>query len=95
VRNLLDQAAQGRLELWMNMTNVGEVYCPLIKLGQQDRAQIFVADLGSVIPIRTLVPDSPGILEAVRLKGRYPSSYADAFSAATAMLQDGAHLMES
>jgi predicted nucleic acid-binding protein len=88
VRVLLDKAALGRLELWMNMINVGEVFYLLVKLGREDQAQALIEDLGSAIPIRTLVPDSHGILEAARLKGRYSISYADAFAAATAIARD-------
>ncbi len=71
----------------MNMINVGEIFYLLVKLGREDQAQAFIDDLGSTIPIRTVVPDRQAILEAASLKGRYTISYADAFAAMTAMLE--------
>lgn len=88
MRAFFDRAAQGKLELWMNMIDVGEVFYLLAKRGQRERAEALLEDMGSVIPIKTLVPDGPLILEAARFKSRHPVSYADAFAAVTALSQD-------
>jgi predicted nucleic acid-binding protein len=88
VRELLEDAAAGRVRLIMSMINVGEVYYLLTKSGQGQAAEEFLHDLGSAMPIELHLPDRDCILEAARLKGKYPISYADAFAAATALLHD-------
>ena len=88
VRSLLERAVAGRLELFMNIINVGEILYLLLKRGHGERAEALAEDIGSSMPIRTVVPDRDFILDAARLKGRHPISYADAFAAITALRLD-------
>jgi len=88
VRGLLEKAATGRIELWMNMINVGEIFYLLLKRNQRDQAEQLIKDIGTSLPIKTVLPDREFILEAARLKGQYAISYADAFAAITAIRFD-------
>ena len=83
VNTLLNQAAAGEIELIMSMINVGEVYYSLAKQGRSDVAEQLLGYLPTM-PIRTVVPSRDTILNAAKLKARFPVSYADTFALATA-----------
>ncbi len=50
-----------------------------------DKADYFVETVLPGLPISVLPVDSPLVMEAARLKAKYPLSYADCFAVATAM----------
>ena len=87
VRELLEQAAQGHARVSMSLINVGEVFYLIAKRHGAASAERFLADL-AMMPIRAILPDRKLILEAARLKSRYPISYADAFAVETAREQN-------
>lgn len=84
VDTLLERSARGEIDLYVNMINVGEVYHQLAKRRGVGAAEEFLEDLDSSLPVKTLIPSRALIIEAARLKNRYPISYADGFAAATA-----------
>ena len=67
----------------MNAINVGEVYYRTAKDISLDRAEAVLKRL-SIMPILWVSNTSEQVLEAARLKARFPISYADAFALATA-----------
>lgn len=83
VQALLDQAEEGKVELGINMVNVGEVFYTLAKRKGADCARGFWEDLQTA-PIRIIDAPNSLILEAAQWKSQYPISYGDAFALATA-----------
>jgi predicted nucleic acid-binding protein len=64
----------------MSWINVGEVYYVIRRASGEDDAMETVRDLRDVIDVR--LPDERMVLDAARLKARFPMAYADAFGAA-------------
>jgi ribonuclease VapC len=83
VTRLLADAEAGNAELVMSMINVGEVFYLLAKRAGLRTAEDFLVDFAAM-PIRTHAPTAPEILDAARIKARFPISYADAFAVQTA-----------
>jgi len=83
VQALLDQAEEGKVELGINMVNVGEVFYTLAKRKDAGCARAFWEDLQTA-PIRIIGAPNSLILEAAQWKSQYPISYAEAFALATA-----------
>ncbi len=83
VRALLEKAEADEIRLAMSMINVGEVFYLVAKRQGSGVAEEFLADLPAM-PVKLLLPDRSLILDAARLKGAFPISYADAFAVATA-----------
>jgi len=89
VQALFEQAEAGNADLSMSMVNGGEVFYLVHKRLGASQAEAFLKGLES-LPLRTIVPDAKGILEAARLKALHPISYADAFAVSTAMREKAA-----
>lgn len=70
----------------MCLINVGEVFYLVAKRHGAALAERFLSEL-PMMPIQALLPDRRLILEAARLKSRFPISYADAFAVETARQQ--------
>ena len=87
VHELLERSARGETKLGISLINVGEVFYLIAKRLGPVLAERFLADLAA-IPIQPLLPDRRSILNAARLKSRYPISYADAFAVETARQQN-------
>jgi len=87
VRELLEQASRGETKVSISLLNVGEVFYLIAKRHGAAPAERFLADL-AMMPIQALLPDRRLILNAARLKSRYPISYADAFAVETAREQN-------
>jgi predicted nucleic acid-binding protein len=85
IDSLLEAASRGDIELFMNMINAGEVYYQLARRHGIGRAEEFLEDLDSSLPIKTIDPSRALIIRAAQLKSKYPVSYADAFAAETAV----------
>lgn len=84
VRRILEQSEQGRVELLMSIINVGEVYYILAKtVGPQD-AENFLRDFRRM-PVKSVALPKALVLDAARLKAKYPISFADAIAAETAI----------
>ncbi len=84
VRGMLQAANASGVPLLMNEINIGEVYYIVAKNQSADKAEEFLRRL-ETLPIQLAANSFSDILEAARLKARFPISYADAFAAATAI----------
>jgi ribonuclease VapC len=84
VRALLRNAEATDLPAIMNEINVGEVYYRTAKGRSPAKAEAFLRVL-ETLPVRVLGNTFPQVIEAARLKARYPIAYADAFALATAI----------
>ena len=73
----------------MNEINAGEVYYVTARKRSPELAEEFLARLEE-LPIRLVSNPFSTVLEAARIKARFPVSYADAFAAATALIEDAA-----
>ncbi len=84
VRSLLREAERSNDRLLMNEINIGEVYYITAKDRSFELAEDFVNRL-ETLSIQTIGNSFADVLEAARLKARFPISYADAFAVATAI----------
>jgi predicted nucleic acid-binding protein len=89
VRDCLQQAEEGTIQLSMSWVNAGEVYYMLARKHDPQAAEDFLTRLPS-LPIRLVLPQEEDIVAAARLKSAHRLSYADAFAAALAMKENGA-----
>jgi len=87
VRQILEDAERGRVELQMSIINVGEVFYLLAKNVSPEDAENFLRDFRRM-PIKSVSVPKALVLAAARLKARYPISYADAIAAETAVRAD-------
>ncbi len=81
---LFAAAESGETRLLMSAINVGEVYYFLRKKHSDALAKGW-RDAASTLPVKIEVPSMEDIWSAAQLKGQFPISYADAFSAALAL----------
>jgi ribonuclease VapC len=89
VRPLLREAERFNRPLLMNEINIGEVYYITAKNRSFELADDFLNRLETLFV--EAVPNSfAHVIEAARLKARFPISYADAFAVTTAMRMDAA-----
>jgi ribonuclease VapC len=89
VREIFERASRGETTASMSLINVGEVFYLMAKRHGAAAAERFLSEL-PMMPIQALVPDRKLILDAARLKSRFPISYADAFAVETARQQKAA-----
>lgn len=89
VRSLLRAAETSSEHLLMNEINIGEVYYVTAKDRSLDRAEEFLHRL-ETLPIQPVSNSFADVLEAARIKARFPISYADAFVVATAVRMNAA-----
>jgi ribonuclease VapC len=87
VRALLRDAEASDRPAIMNEINVGEVYYRTAKDRSPTKAEAFLRVL-ETLPIRVIGNSFPQVLEAARLKARYPIADADAFALATAIREE-------
>jgi ribonuclease VapC len=81
VQSILDAAAAGRVELWMSLMNLGEVfYATARKSGTGKAREDRKILLGA--PIRFVGIDDELVWEAAEIKATHVVAFADAFAAA-------------
>jgi len=83
VRNCMQQAEDGKIQLFMSWINVGEVHYMLTRKHNPKASEAFLMRLPS-LPIRLMLPKEEAIVAAAKLKSSFRISYADAFAAALA-----------
>src|ERR671914_246568 len=76
VRSLLREAERSNEPLLMNEINIGEVYYITAKDRSFDLADDFLRRLDT-LPIQTVGNSFSDVLEAAKVKARFPVSYAD------------------
>ena len=89
VREILESASRGKMAASISMINVGEVFYLIARRRGAALAERFLSEL-PLMPLETHLPDRKLILNAARLKSRFPISYADAFAVETARQQKAA-----
>jgi len=80
----LEAARKGAERLLLNIVNLGEALYITAKAQGPARAELVLEGLQR-LPIEIRAAPNTLVLEAARLKGQYPISYADAFAVATAI----------
>jgi predicted nucleic acid-binding protein len=83
VRELMRAAQLSSTPLLMNEINIGEVYYMTTKARSPELAEEFLRRL-ETLPIQPISNSFADVLQAARIKARFPISYADAFAVATA-----------
>jgi ribonuclease VapC len=71
----------------MNEVNIGEVYYLRAKRASVEKAEQFLRQLER-LPIQPVSNSFSEVLEAARIKSRFPISYGDAFAVATAIREN-------
>lgn len=84
VGNLLTEAEENKIEIFMSIINLGEVYYRTYRVTGQKKAEEILKKI-YLLPIQIISASDTIVLEAARIKGRFPISYADAFAVAAAI----------
>jgi ribonuclease VapC len=64
--------------------NLGEVFYRLCRLTNPKRAEEILADI-RMLPLSVISISDSSVMEAAKIKGKYPISYADAFAVSAAV----------
>lgn len=81
VEEYLERAtAEEGFRCWISWINLGEVYYRLCRTRGMAEADAFWGDVCRSIPVTPVGVTAGRILEAARLKARYPIALADAFA---------------
>ena len=83
VREILREAEAQRVDLFVSLINVGEVFYIIARRKGEKVAEETLEELRS-LPLMILSPEPDTVIKAARLKSRYSLSYADAFAVVTA-----------
>jgi ribonuclease VapC len=92
VARAMKDAGDSGSSLLMSEINIGEVCYILSRKRSPERADYFVDTILQGLPIQGVPVDFPLILQASRLKAKYPLSYADCFAAAQAIRSEASIL---
>lgn len=88
IKELLSVSAEDHV--LMNDLNVGETYYILARARNTDQADYFLEVVLPSLPITVLSNSFKQIIEASRIKAKYPISYSDCFAVATAIREKAA-----
>jgi len=83
ILNMLQDAAAGRLTLYLSSINLGEILYQVERRKGEDSAVTTLAYIDNM-PITQLPATRERVIFAARIKARFPVSYADAFAIAAA-----------
>ena len=92
VQQAMKDAEASGFSLLMSEINIGEVYYILSRRRGPEKAEYFLGTILQGLPIQGLPVDFSLILEASRLKAKYPLSFADCFAAAQAIRSEASLL---
>jgi uncharacterized protein len=84
VLNVLKAGNGLGMPVLMNDVNVGETYYILSRKRGPEKADYFLHAILPGLPIDVISNSFEDVMEAARIKARYPLSFADCFAAATA-----------
>ena len=87
IKDLLRSARKGHVTLLMNQINAGEVFYQVAKQDLSPDPERFW-NWFLQLPIAFVSNDFDLVIDAARIKARYPISYADAFAVATAQREE-------
>lgn len=88
IQQLLIQAKQGALHLYLHAIHLGEVYYIVLREQGQSVADLAYSRIKTLPLKRIDIIDEALLLTAGGLKANYPISYADSFAAALAILNN-------
>ncbi len=91
VKDLLRSSGKGRESVLMNQINAGEVYYQVARQNLKEDMDRFWSQFLQ-LPIVFVENDFDLIIEAGKVKSRFPMAYADAFAVATA-IREGASVV--
>ncbi len=91
VKDLLRVSGKGRESVLMNQINAGEVYYQVARQNLAEDMDRFWSQFLQ-LPIVFVENDFDLIIEAAKVKARFPMAYADAFAVATA-IREGASVI--
>ncbi len=83
IERLLHNAKRGKIHLFLNLINIGEIYYITARETNLNQADEVIARIKR-FPVNIVSNDERLTLMAARIKAVNPLSYADAFVAATA-----------
>lgn len=83
VAALLDEINEKKIDSYLNVINLGEVYYHFLRTGGQSTAELVFSSL-QTLPLTILIADTELTLLASGFKAFHRMSYADCFAAATA-----------
>jgi ribonuclease VapC len=89
VKAALADAERSGVPLLMSEINIGEVGYIILRAKLTNNLDDFLSQFLS-LPIRPVPVDFDLVIEAAKIKARFPLSYADAFAVATALRNDAA-----
>lgn len=84
IEEILTLSQQGNIESFINQINLGEVYYKTIRRLGIEAARRYLESFYQ-LPIKVIPPSSEIIFSASEIKAKYAISYADCFTAATAL----------
>jgi ribonuclease VapC len=84
VDELLTRAEKGEISLSMQMINLGEVYYRICRITRLRKAEETISKI-RMLPISIISVSDSLVMDAAKIKGKHPISYADAFAVATAL----------
>ncbi len=83
VSSLLEEATERKVLISMNIINLGEVYYRIAKSKNIKTAEDVLEKI-KLLPIKIIPASNELVLEAAKIKAKYPIAYADAFAIITA-----------
>lgn len=83
---VLENALEGKAELYMCVVNWGEIYYITLRELGEEKAELYLSSI-SKYPITIVNVDRELTLVAARFKAHYKISYADAFAAGLAEIK--------
>ena len=92
IEELLKQARRGKNRIYLHAIHLGEVYYITLRERGQDLADLAFARIKSFPLTYIDTIDENFFRTAARLKANYPISYADAFAASIAVIQNSSLL---
>lgn len=83
---ILEEALEGKAEIFLSVINWGEIYYIALREGGEERAELYRSTI-SKYPITIVEANKELTLAAAKFKAHHKMSYADAFAAGLAELK--------
>jgi ribonuclease VapC len=84
IDHLLTEAEEKKINISVHIVNLGEVFYRVCRLSGLKKAEEIIAHI-RMLPISVISVSDSSVMDAARIKGQYPISYADAFAVSTAV----------
>lgn len=89
-KKVQDLLSSKEIPLLMNDINIGETFYIIAKKRGLAQAEFFINVILPTLPIAKVGNTLTEVIQAARIKARYPISYADSFVVATALREKAA-----